>query len=179
MGRGKVKTRLPELVFLASTSSGKIINQEAEKEPFNMSSLTQTGDWRKSAESLQEEMEKWDGFPEAFRFRPGDTLTGRLLNMEQGHTDYGTSPILTIQTTDGKLHTVWVFHTVLKSKLMSLNPRTGDVLSIKRLEDSEKGYKSYHVRVHNLRIDRDFKSLPSVQEEEVAGELESGEEVAF
>jgi len=55
-----------------------------------MSSLTQSTDWRKSAESLQKEMEDWDGFPEAFRFRPGDTLTD-LLNdfvMANGLADH-------------------------------------------------------------------------------------------
>ena len=142
-----------------------------------MESLTHTADWRKSAEQLQKEMEDWDGFPEAFRFRPGDILTGRLLDIDEGHTEHGTSPLLTIQTIEGKLWTVWAFHTVLKSELVKLNPKTGDILSIKMLEDNvKKGYKNYVVRVHNLMIDRDFKSLPSAHEEEIAGELESGEE---
>jgi len=138
--------------------------------------LTETSDWRKSAEALQKEMEDWDGFPEAFIFSPGDTLTGRLIEIDEGKTDFGKSPILTIQTPDGKLNTVWVFWTVLKSKLIKLNPRVGDILSIKRLEDNEKkGYKDFHVRLHNVQIDRDFKSLPSAHEE-IVGELESGEE---
>jgi hypothetical protein len=83
-----------------------------------------------------------------WRPAPGDVLVGLLVDVDMRTTKYGPAPVLTIRDEDsGQYVDVWALHTVLRNELVKRAPRPGEKLAIRRLEDSDNGYKRYKVLV--------------------------------
>ena len=97
-------------------------------------------DLRRRAEEMRDEP------AEAWRPKPGDVLVGELVDIDVRATEHDPAvPVLTMRTDSGELVAVWAFHTVLRSELQKVSPQPGEWLAIRRLEDSERGYKRYRV----------------------------------
>ena len=56
-------------------------------------------------------------------------------------TTIGSSP------TTGELRSVWLMHTVLRNEFQEQRPKPGERLGIKRLPDSERGYRRFALRI--------------------------------
>lgn len=97
-------------------------------------------DLRRRAEELRDEpAEAW--IPE-----PGDVLVGELVDIDVRAAEHDPAvPVLTMRTDSDELVAVWAFYTVLRSELQKVSPQPGEWLGIRRLEDSEKGYRRYGV----------------------------------
>lgn len=62
---------------------------------------------------------------------PGDNVTGTVVSLRGGESEYGKYPVLTIERDDtGEFVAVHAFHTVLFKELSKLKPTTGSRLSI-------------------------------------------------
>jgi hypothetical protein len=97
---------------------------------------------------LRIELEREDGtYPESWRPQPGDILVGTIEKYDRASTSYGTYNIAVLRDEQGALHSVWLMHAVLLDEFRKLRPRPGERLGIKRLEDAERGYRRYAVRV--------------------------------
>jgi hypothetical protein len=82
----------------------------------------------------------------AWKPNPGDTLVGELVGVDLRATEYDPEvPVLTLRTETEGLMEVWAFHTVLRGELRKVEPQPGEWLAIRRLEDSDRGYKRYRV----------------------------------
>ena len=100
----------------------------------------------------------------------GDVIVGRLVTYDQGSTKFGECRIAVLQEepADG-LCEVWLGHAVLKNEFERQQPRVGERVGIKRLADSDKGYKRY-----KLLIDRE-----ELQKSESDSTDATGEEIPF
>ena len=87
------------------------------------------------------------------QWRPevGDVIVGKIVAYDQGPTRYGECQIAVLQEEPTNEHCeVWLGHMVLKNWFARVKPTVGERVAIKRLGDSDKGYKRY-----NLLIDRE------------------------
>lgn len=79
---------------------------------------------------------------------PGDEIVGKLLEVERSReNEYGTYPILHLDTGAGGEVSVHAFHQVLRSGIARKRPKIGDELTIKYLgtaKGSGAGARSYH-----------------------------------
>ena len=103
----------------------------------------------RKGEDFRDALEKDDGeFPSSWIPKIGDVLTGILLRYTSGPTDYGPCPIVVIQDdeTDAP-RSFWLLHTVARGEFAKLKPHPGERVGIKRVPDSEKGYRRYVVKV--------------------------------
>lgn len=85
---------------------------------------------------------------EAVGWRPvaGEKLTGVIVDISEGSSDYGTYPLVEISADDGRTVTVHAFHTVLKNELASKKPNVGDRIGIKYVGiPPGKNYETYRV----------------------------------
>lgn len=131
-------------------------------------------DWRDAAQRQHEEMKEWEE-PQSFIFEEGAILTGKILYFEESLTEYGPHPVVVVETADGKTWKIRAFHKVLKSKLERLNPRPGDILTVRRLADAEH-YKNYAVKVGGRRSQQaDFSAYLSEQEQPALPEAAEAE----
>jgi hypothetical protein len=77
----------------------------------------------------------------------GDAITGTILATEwrdaswEGKTS--RVPVLRLDTGEDDIRTVWCFHTVLLSELLKLKPKTGERITIRRLQDHAEGRQKY------------------------------------
>lgn len=111
---------------------------------------------RAAGRDLRGELEDFDGeYPESWIPRVGDILVGTVRRYDSGTTDYGTYPIAVIEDEKGAERGVWLLHTVLREEFKEKRPKPGERVGVKRLPDSEKGYKRYA-----LRVDRDEPEVP-------------------
>jgi len=95
--------------------------------------------------------------PEAYwQGRPGDVVGGRVVAIDVRSTQYEPRvPVIILeQTSDGSRLAIWALHQVLRDELVRLQPRIGDEIAIRRLDDSEHGYARY--RVFGSRDDGEF-----------------------
>jgi hypothetical protein len=88
--------------------------------------------------------------PEAWKNpSPGEELAGTVVRVEAGDLGDGPVPIVVIDTGDGNLRSVWVFHDALHSQLEKLQTQPGDVIAIryngKQRSASGRDYHSYTV----------------------------------
>lgn len=70
--------------------------------------------------------------PEGWRPEPGDTITGKVIGLDRGYSDYNGGryyPIVTLDTGSGLVQ-VHCFHAMLENKLKSIRPEIGDRLTI-------------------------------------------------
>lgn len=89
---------------------------------------------------------------EAWKPAPGDTLIGRVTELDTRVTVHGEYPLVVLETEDGRLVGVHGFHTVLKSELARRRPAIGDRIGI-RFDGNPPGkdYKSYRVVVDHAQ----------------------------
>jgi hypothetical protein len=119
---------------------------------------------------LQQELDGWDGYPEAWRPKPGEVLVGFVDCYDQGHTSYG--PVRTVTIIHEKTNTkvsVWLSSTVLLNLFQKHKPKPGERVGLKYLgKDKEKGYHRYR-----LVVDRpETFELTPLGGEEVVGDVE-------
>ena len=125
---------------------------------------------------LRGELEDFIGeFPEAWKPKVGEVMVGSLLRYDSGTTSFGEHPIAVIQDerTD-EARSVWLLHTVLRGEFEKKRPRPGERIGIKRLPDSEKGYKRYVVRV-----DREEPEIPNFQQFAPPGDVPPAERASI
>jgi len=99
--------------------------------------------------NLQKELETWDGYPEAWRPKPGEILVGFIDGYDTGHTAYGDvrTVVVTCEETNQKV-TLWLTSTVLLNLFQRHKPKPGERIGLKYLgKDPEKGYHRYHLVV--------------------------------
>lgn len=89
---------------------------------------------------------------EGWRPEPGDTLTGRVMEIDSGSSEFGVYPLLTIRKTNGQEVAAHCFHTVLQNRIEHLietgKLHEGSLISIKYLEQTEstkKGQSGAHI----------------------------------
>jgi hypothetical protein len=117
---------------------------------------------------LHDELEKWNGWPEAWRPEPGDILVGRIDAYDVGHTNYGpVRTVLLTQEDTGERVSVWLSSTVLLNLFEQHKPKPGERIGLKYLgKDETKGYHRYR-----LVVDRpdttDFTPLGGERDEAV------------
>lgn len=100
---------------------------------------------------LRAKLEKDSGeLPKSWIPKVGDLLCGELVRYDSGHTPYGRAVIAVVRDEDTEeLRGVWLIHHVLREKFKEDRPRPGEWVAIKRLPDSERGYRRY-----SLLLDR-------------------------
>ena len=95
--------------------------------------------------------------PNSYEFEHvGDFVAGLVTDVTTTVSEYDEKaivPIITIRDKEGDEWSVFGWKTVLRHELQKANPRTGDGIIIKRLEDAtgKKGkYQRFSVRVHRV-----------------------------
>jgi hypothetical protein len=88
--------------------------------------------------------------PEAWRHpQPDEEIAGTVVRTEEGDLGNGSVPIVVIDTGDGNLRSIWVFHDALRSQLEKLQPQAGDAIAIryngKQKSANGRSYHSYTV----------------------------------
>jgi hypothetical protein len=89
-------------------------------------------------------------FAPAWRPEPGDKLIGRVVELGERTTEYGTYPIVTVQTDEGERFAAHAIHTVLASQLAGKRPKVGERIGIVyrgKVKGDEREYHSYRVEV--------------------------------
>jgi hypothetical protein len=106
--------------------------------------------------TLEERLEQ--GAAKAWRPDESDPnpVVGTVTNVEMGASEYGSYPIVTIQTEAGEEFAIHGFRTVLKNEFMKQRPQPGERIGVKDLgEQATKPgskFKSYHGYV--LKVER-------------------------
>lgn len=133
-------------------------------------------------DDFRNELDNFDGeYPESWIPKPGDMLVGKLARYSSGHTSYGEQLIAVIEDDETQTpRSVWLMHTVLHGEFKKLRPKPGERVGIKRLQDSEKGYARYVVRVDREEPVPDFQAFepPGSTIEDQKEEVEE-EEASF
>ena len=108
-------------------------------------------------------------FPEAWRPKVGDCLIGTVVSTDERDGEYGTYPIVTVETRDGKRLAVHAFHTVARGELARLRPKVGDEIGIKyHGKDAERGYERYTMRVDRPGAEPDWDRIEADAGSELA-----------
>jgi hypothetical protein len=85
-------------------------------------------------------------FPESWRPRPGDSVKGKVVDLDVRDGEYGQYPLVTLDTADRGQVTIHAFHEVLASELARRAPKPGDVIEVSyRGQHPHKGYHLYQV----------------------------------
>jgi hypothetical protein len=98
--------------------------------------------------NLHDELESWNGWPEAWRPDPGDILIGKIDAYDVGHTAYG--PVRTVLLTQdtGERVSLWLSSAVLLNLFEQHKPKPGERIGLKYLgKDEAKGYHRYRLVV--------------------------------
>lgn len=120
--------------------------------------------------STKERAEKWlDDEVECWMPDPGGVVAGVVTDIDVRNTQHSANvPVVTLETDTGQHIEVWAFWTVLRGELQKHAPEIGSRLAVRRLDDSERGYRRY--RVFTERTERTF-DWGSVQAEASDSEL--------
>ena len=126
--------------------------------------------------NLRDELERFDGtYPKSWKPKIGDIITGTIVRYTSGTTDFGEYPIVVIEEEDShELRSVWLMHLVLREQFKKLRPKIGERVGIKRLPDSDKGYKRYA-----LRVDREEPSVLDVDRFAPTGDVAPEDKAAL
>ena len=113
----------------------------------------------------------------AWKPEEGDSLTGRVIDVEQMENEYGIHPVLTIVTDGGREVTWHVFGTVAQKEVARQRPKVGDGIGVKYLGQPEgKAYKLWRVVVEHIdpepRKDIDWDGITA--QAGVDAEIEAG-----
>lgn len=112
--------------------------------------------------------------PEGWRPSDGATISGPILEVKSGQSDYHKSkhPILIIEdrNQDGKLVAVHAFHRVLWRRIVQLKPKPGEVITITYhgQQDSKDGKRKsnlYSANIEGRDAEVDWDSMqPPIDE---------------
>ncbi len=92
--------------------------------------------------------DRLDRDPEPWKPKPGDKLIGTVTGFSERTSDYGTYPLVEIETDTGELFVWHCFHTVGRNELAKLRPAVGDTLGVKYIgRDGTTKYERYRVEV--------------------------------
>lgn len=96
---------------------------------------------------------------EAWRPEVGDSITGQIVDIRKGSSDYGPYPLLILERGD-KFEAVHAFHAGLKTRLKETGPKVLDQISIQyngivKL-DENKTLHDYTVVIGDGTTPRDF-----------------------
>jgi hypothetical protein len=103
--------------------------------------------------------DRLDRDAEAWKPEPGDKLVGTVVEIDERTSDYGSYPLLIVETDDGVEHAVHAFHTVLRNELARKRPRTGDTIGLAyrgKIDDRYEGYRVVIVRAEPETIEVDW-----------------------
>jgi hypothetical protein len=111
--------------------------------------------------NLYDELESWEGYPPAWRPKPGEILVGFIESYDVGHTPYGEVRTVMVAAEDtGEKVSIWLSSTVLLSLFDRHKPRPGERIGLKYLgKDREKGYHRYRLLVDRPTEGQDFSPL--------------------
>lgn len=131
-------------------------------------------------------MDASNAFPEGWRPQPGDSIKGKVVDLDVRDGAYGRYPLVTLETDRGQV-TVHAFHEVLASELARRSPKPGDVIEVAyRGKHPDKGYHLYSVSGDgdlafnwNQFGDTAFVPDPDPASPEYAGRGDSGDDVPF
>lgn len=78
--------------------------------------------------------------------KPGGVVVGVVREIDIRGTQYDANvPVITLQVESGELVQIWAFWSVLRNELRKLAPEIGSEIAVRRLNDSERGYRRYRV----------------------------------
>ena len=86
----------------------------------------------------------------SWRPTEGETIEGKITDIDTRATQYGAYPILTLACEDGP-HAVHAFHAVLQRGIQKIEPQIGDQIAIRFLgskplkSDPSKSFNDYQV----------------------------------
>ena len=104
--------------------------------------------------------------PEVVKIEPGESIVGTVLDITTRENEYGSYPLVSLETDDGRELEWHAFHTVAQNELVKVNPQPGDVLGVRNLGKRDgKSYVSYR-----LVVERNTPAAPlaiTVPEDEV------------
>ena len=109
---------------------------------------------------------------ETAKLEDGESVIGTLLDLALRDSDYGDPyPVVTLETSDGREVDVHGYHSVLRNRLLELDPRPGDQLGIKclgkRTSKAGTSYVDYRVVIERAHRDpADEHHAPKVTEDE-------------
>jgi hypothetical protein len=90
--------------------------------------------------------DRLDSDAEAWRPEPGDRVIGTVIDVDSRTSEFGTYPIVVIETDDGNEISIHGFHTVLKNEFARRPPQPGERIGVKYLGKNAKGgYEAYRV----------------------------------
>jgi len=101
-------------------------------------------------DNLLAQLEEWDGtWPEAWRPKPGEILSGRVFGYSQAQGMYGPVWVCTVKRDpDGERVAIWLSSTVLLAEFRKLRPRPGERIAVKFAgQHSSRGYNLFKVVV--------------------------------
>jgi hypothetical protein len=112
--------------------------------------------------------------PESWRPEPGDKIMGRVIRYEKGTTQgWGDAPIVVLESlrTQGRLISVWMFHTTLVNEFKKQRPKVGEALMLEyhgKVEAKGEGqpYHSWRLVIDRangggLSLDEAFGEQPA------------------
>lgn len=98
--------------------------------------------------SLEDELNQ--EFAPAWRPDPGDTIIGRVVDLQQRTGDWDPYWVVTLELDDGEREAVHAFHFVLAEELRKIRPQVGHRIAIKYLGKPDgKRYENYRVATEN------------------------------
>lgn len=91
---------------------------------------------------------------ESWRPEPGGSLVGRVTEISQRTTEWGTYPVVTVRSEgDGLRRTFHAFHSVAKDLIVGNEVAVGDEIGVRyvgKVDGAKFGYESYKLVVeHN------------------------------
>lgn len=85
-------------------------------------------------------------FAPAWRPEVGDVVEGEIVTLDNGYSNYGQYPIVTLRLADGSEVAIHAFHSALRNRLMDVKPSIGNTLAVKYFGevDNKKGDQKYY-----------------------------------
>ncbi len=98
-------------------------------------------------------------YPASWIFKEdGPLIVGQFLELAEGHTEYGSSPIVVLRTKDGQERSVWLLHTVLRREFARIRPKPAEMVAVRCLGEKQGAGGQKYV-AYRVEVDRDEKAL--------------------
>jgi hypothetical protein len=96
---------------------------------------------------------------EGWKPEVGDVVVGTVVDLARQRSEYTGDlyPIITVQRDDGTLVAIHCFHTVLRNRMIELQPQIGETIGVKYISETEevkeKGKKTRNKpAIYNVRV---------------------------